>query len=138
MHRNSYICLLLSLAILSCQTPLALTEKKSVGVYIKGSHIDTPENISTRRLRDSIEALVANHNSLRLAYAGDEDLTVLIPSLVTISRDLGIERVAFSAKLTRKSDDVSKTITGSCKREQLDGCARKIVDALLKSSEFKP
>lgn len=74
------------LALTACQANGTAMGQERVEVYIKGSHIATPENIATRRLRDAIEAAVSERQDIGLAIAGTGNLIVRIPDDVPRNR----------------------------------------------------
>jgi hypothetical protein len=113
----------------ACQTAQAAKSSPAgIEVFIKGSDIETPENVTTRSLRDALEAMIRSRADMALSQAGSGDLTVLIPNLVTIDGSTG--KVSFAAHLTRKRDGALRDVSGSCSRAALSECARTITDAV--------
>jgi hypothetical protein len=125
--------------VTACQTPLAAKNPTGVEVFIKGSDIETPENVATRSLRDALESEISARQDLHLALAGRGDLSVLIPDFVSIDRSSPPERLSFTAHLKRAGNIEAQIVSGSCPRTNLSACTQTIMDALSRlsrSNEF--
>lgn len=109
-----------------------------VEVYIEGSDIETPENTATRNLRDALEAKIAARVDVSLAQAGQGNIAVLIPELVTLSYDSRPPTVTFRARLTLKSPEQTKDLSGSCSTATIAVCAERILQGVLQLRRRDP
>lgn len=121
-----------ALSLVACQTHAPSTQKESVGVIIKGSDIETPENTATRKLRDLLEAELASHPDFVLATPGTGTLIVYIPELVRIDGSKRPTIVTYKAEMSRKSSGAKELVTGSCAATFLSGCSQMIIFQLAK------
>lgn len=120
----------MSFLLASCETSAVTIEKTHVEVFIKGSDIETRENLATRSLRNLIESDIASRGNMALAEAGRGNFTILIPELVQINTSADPVLVSYRAHLVRKNDSKSRDVSGTCPEANLSLCASTILNEL--------
>jgi hypothetical protein len=112
----------------ACVSSRGSAGTRGVEVYVVGSDIETPEHNATFDLRDAVEKIITSRPGYRLAQAGKGNVRVSIPTFVKISSRPSGQIVSFSAQI--ETSGGSKSVNGSCAINDLNSCAKVIVDAV--------